>query len=150
MARWCRTLALLAALALLVGACGRGGGGEGQDARWQQEIVIGWTPPDITGVFKTATEFFEKAAKDAAAAGFNVKVESRSPATHTAFADQVAIIDDFVWPGVLGSGEKVDVQPDQYLDLKWWEGVYQNADPASIRGSGSIIEGIAGTFFSQG
>jgi ribose transport system substrate-binding protein len=70
MARWCRTLALLAALALLVGACGRGGGGEGQDARWQQEIVIGWTPPDITGVFKTATEFFEKAAGEANAAGF--------------------------------------------------------------------------------
>ncbi|HEV3015130.1 MAG TPA: sugar ABC transporter substrate-binding protein, partial [Actinomycetota bacterium] len=218
MARWCRTLALLAALALLVGACGRGGGGEGQDARWQQEIVIGWTPPDITGVFKTATEFFEKAANEANAAGFKVKVESRSPATHTAFADQVAIIDDFVsrkvdviaispadteaikpavkraneanipviivnlleeqtdievasyigfdnseaasvsayavldyfgGPGVLGSGEKVDVQPDQYLDLEWWEGVYQNADPAKIRGSGAIIEGIAGTFFSQ-
>src|SRR5918999_1569644 len=218
MARWCRTLALLAALALLVGACGRGGGGEGQDARWQQEIVIGWTPPDITGVFKTATEFFEKAANEANAAGFKVKVESRSPATHTAFADQVAIIDDFVsrkvdviaispadteaikpavqraneanipviivnllgaqddievasyigfdnseaasvsayavldyfgGPGVLGSGPKVDVQPDQYLDLEWWQGVYQDADPAEIRGSGAIIEGIAGTFFSQ-
>jgi len=186
--------------------------------RWQQEIVIGWTPPDITGVFKTATEFFEKAANDANAAGFKVKVESRSPATHTAFADQVAIIDDFVsrkvdviaispadteaikpavkraneanipviivnlleeqknievasyigfdnseaasvsayavldyfgGPGVLGSGEKADVQPDQYLDLEWWQGVYQNVDPASIRGSGSIIEGIAGTVFFQ-
>jgi ribose transport system substrate-binding protein len=220
MARWSRTLALLAVMALLVGACGRGGdGGTGQGGgRWQEEIVIGWTPPDITGVFKTATEFFEKAADDANAAGFKVKVESRSPATHTAFADQVAIIDDFVsrkvdviaispadteaikpavkraneanipviivnlleeqqdievasyigfdnseaasvsayavldyfgGPGVLGSGEKVDVQPDQYLDLQWWQGVYQNADSASIRGSGSIIEGIAGTFFSQ-
>jgi ribose transport system substrate-binding protein len=219
MARWSRTLALLAVLTLLVGACGRGGnGGEGQDGRWQQDVVIGWTPPDITGVFKTATEFFEKAANQANAAGFKVKVESRSPTTHTAFADQVAIIDDFVsrkvdviaispadteaikpavkraneanipviivnlleeqqdievasyigfdnseaasvsayavldyfgGPGVLGSGEKVDVQPDQYLDLEWWQGTYQNADPESIRGSGSIIEGIAGTFFSQ-
>jgi ribose transport system substrate-binding protein len=218
MARWSRTLALLAVMTLLVGACGRGGDGGGQGGRWQEEIVIGWTPPDITGVFKTATEFFEKAANEANAAGFKVKVESRSPATHTAFADQVAIIDDFVsrkvdviaispadteaikpavkraneanipviivnlleeqkdievasyigfdnseaasvsayavldyfgGPGVLGSGGKVDVKPDQYLDLKWWQGVYQNADPASIRGSGSIIEGIAGTFFSQ-
>ena len=32
--------------------------------RWQKPIVIGWTPPDITGVFKTATNFFEAAAKD--------------------------------------------------------------------------------------
>ena len=31
--------------------------------RWQEPIVIGWTPPDITGVFKTATDFFEKAAE---------------------------------------------------------------------------------------
>ncbi|HZA81071.1 MAG TPA: sugar ABC transporter substrate-binding protein, partial [Actinomycetes bacterium] len=219
MARWSRTLALLAVLTLLVGACNRGGGEEeGEGGRAAQEIVIGWTPPDITGVFKTATEFFEKAANEANAAGFKVKVESRSPATHTAFADQVAIIDDFVsrkvdviaispadteaikpavkraneanipviivnlleeqtdievasyigfdnseaasvsayavldyfgGPGVLGSGDKVDVQPDQYLDLEWWQGVYQDADPAKIRGSGSIIEGIAGTFFSQ-
>jgi ribose transport system substrate-binding protein len=104
MARWSRTLALLAVLTLLVGACGRGGdGGTGQGGgRWQEEIVIGWTPPDITGVFKTATEFFEKAANEANAAGFKVKVESRSPTTHTAFADQVAIIDDFV-------SRKVDV-----------------------------------------
>jgi ribose transport system substrate-binding protein len=218
MGRWSWALVLLAVMTLLVGACGRGGGGEGERARWQQEIVIGWTPPDITGVFKTATEFFEKAAAEANAAGFNVKVLSRSPATHTAFADQVAIIDDFVsrkvdaiaispadteaikpavrranqanipviivnlleeqkdiqvasyigfdnseaasvsayavvdyfgGPGVLGTGKKIDVQPAQYLDLKWWQGVYRDADPGPIRGSGAIIEGIAGTFFSQ-
>jgi ABC-type sugar transport system substrate-binding protein len=60
MARRSRTLALLAVMALLVGACGRGGdGGGGEGGRWQEEIVIGWTPPDITGVFKTATVFFE-------------------------------------------------------------------------------------------
>jgi ribose transport system substrate-binding protein len=218
MARRSRTLALLAVVALLVGACGRGGDESGGSARWQQEVVIGWTPPDITGVFKTATEFFEKAAKDANAAGFNVKVESRSPATHTAFADQVAIIDDFVsrkvdviaispadteaikpavkraneasipviivnlleeqkdiqvasyigfdnseaasvsayavldyfgGPGVLGSGDKIDVKPDQYLDLAWWKDTYADVKPDQIRASGAIIEGIAGTFFSQ-
>jgi ribose transport system substrate-binding protein len=220
MGHWSRPLALLAVVTLLVGACGRDGGGEGGggSARWQQEIVIGWTPPDITGVFKTATEFFEKAANEAKAAGFNAKVESRSPATHTSFADQVAIIDDFVTrkvdviaispadteaikpavkraneanipviivnlleeqkdiqvasyigfdnseaasvsayavldyfggPGVLGTGQKVEVKPDQYLDLEWWRGVYQNSDPGQVRASGAIIEGIAGTFFSQ-
>jgi ribose transport system substrate-binding protein len=60
------------------------------------QIIIGWTPPDITGVFKTATDYFEKSAKDAVANGIDVKVISQSPATHVAFADQVAIIEDYV------------------------------------------------------
>jgi len=66
----------------------------------EEEIVIGWTPPDITGVFKTATDFFELAAEDAKKHGVNVQVLSRSPATHVAFADQVAIIEDYVQRGV--------------------------------------------------
>jgi ribose transport system substrate-binding protein len=65
-------------------------------ARWEEPIVIGWTPPDITGVFKTATDFFELAAADANANGFNVEVISQSPATHVAFGDQVAIIEDYI------------------------------------------------------
>src|SRR5918999_2619104 len=84
--------------ALVAVGCGGGGaeGGGGEEGRYREEIVIGWTPPDITGVFKTATDFFEQAAQDANDAGFNVKVISRSPATHTAFADQLAIIEDFI------------------------------------------------------
>jgi ribose transport system substrate-binding protein len=212
----------VAALALTIAAaCGRDGDG-GEPAQgggaFAQEIEIGWTPPDITGVFKTATNFFELAAQGANDAGGNVKIISRSPATHTAFADQLAIIEDFIsrgvdviaispadveavkpairqandagipvimvnlleqqpdievasyigfdnseaasvsaysvldyygGPGVLGTGEKVDVAPDQYLDLEWWEGVYENAAKSAPRASGVIIEGIAGTFFSQ-
>jgi ribose transport system substrate-binding protein len=60
------------------------------------EVVIGWAPPDITGVFKTATDYFEKAAADATANGIKTTVISRSPATHVAFADQVAIIEDYI------------------------------------------------------
>lgn len=66
------------------------------DARWQEPIVIGWAPPDITGVFRTATDFFEAAAESANEAGFNVEVISQSPATHLAFADQVAILEDYI------------------------------------------------------
>lgn len=61
-----------------------------------EKITIGWTPPDITGVFKTATDYFEKSAKDASGHGIEVEVISQSPATHVAFADQVAIIEDYV------------------------------------------------------
>lgn len=199
------------------------GGWSSDQARYQQEIVIGWTPPDITGVFKTATDFFDKGAADANKNGFNVKVLSRAPASHTAFADQVAIVEDYVTkkvdviaispsdtealkpairkandagipvimvnllepqrnikvasyigfdnsdaaavsaytvldyfggPGVLGSGPKVKVGRAQYLDLKWWRSVYRKVDRSAaakrkIRASGAIIEGIAGTFFSQ-
>jgi ribose transport system substrate-binding protein len=215
-------MVLLMVGVFVAAACGRGD--EGDDAgaegegRFSEEIVIGWTPPDITGVFKTATDFFEMAAEEANENGFNVKIVSRSPATHTSFADQLAIIEDFIsqdvdviaispadteavkpalqqaneagipiimvnlleeqadveiasyigfdnseaaavsaysvldyygGPGVLGSGEEVDVEADQFLDLEWWEGVYEDANPDDIEARGVIIEGIAGTFFSQ-
>ena len=67
-----------------------------ESGRWQEPIVIGWAPPDITGVFRTATDFFEAAAESANEAGFNVQVISQSPATHLAFADQVAILEDYI------------------------------------------------------
>lgn len=190
------------------------------EARWQEPIVIGWTPPDITGVFKTATDFFELAAEDANSNGFNVEVISQSPATHIAFADQVAIIEDYVerevdviaispievevikpavrqaneqgipviivnllepiegldiasyigfdntvaaevtayslldyfgGPGVLGAGETVDVEADQYLDYEFWQDLYSglsDEEKAEIVARGAIIEGVAGGFFS--
>jgi len=192
----------------------------GQAKRWQKPIVIGWTPPDITGVFKTATNFFEAAAKDGNSRGFKIQVISQSPATHTSFADQVAIIEDYIQrdvdviaispieveviipalskanakgipviivnllepiagvdvasyigfdnsiaaqvtayavldyfggPGILGTGKKVSVTRDQYLDLAFWEKLYKNlssSDKAAIKGTGAVIEGIAGGFFS--
>ena len=60
-----------------------------------------------------------------------------------------SVLDYFGGPGVLGAGEKVDVKPDDYLDLKWWEETYADADKDAIEAKGAIIEGIAGTFFSQ-
>jgi ribose transport system substrate-binding protein len=188
------------------------------DGRWAETITIGWTPPDITGVFMTATEFFDAAAAEGNEHGFNIEVLSRSPATHVDFADQLAIVEDYITlgvdviaispadteaikpaikqandagipvilvnlleeqadieiasyigfdnteaamvsaysvldyfggPGVLGDGEKVDVDPDQYLDLEFWQDLYADADTAGIQARGVIIEGIAGTFFSQ-
>lgn len=67
---------------------------------WEREIVIGWTPPDVTGVFMTATEFFGRAVEDAWDHGFNPRLITRSPASHVAFADQVAIVEDFIAKGV--------------------------------------------------
>ena len=107
-------LGVLMILSLLAGACGAPAtttqAPEAQPPaateapaaveRWSEPIVIGWTPPDITGVFKTATDFFELAAEDANAQGLDVEVISQSPATHIAFADQVAIIEDYIQRGV--------------------------------------------------
>jgi ribose transport system substrate-binding protein len=188
--------------------------------RWQKRIIIGWTPPDITGVFRTATNWFEGSAADANKHGFDVLVVTRAPASHTAFADQVSIIEDFITrkvdviaispievevvkpaikkaneagipviivnllepiadvevasyigfdntdagkisayavldyfggPGVLGTGRQIKVEPGTYLDLKWWEELYQTVTPEekeAIKAKGAIIEGIAGGFFS--
>jgi ribose transport system substrate-binding protein len=94
----------IAIVGMLIGACAPVGPSPALPAearpRWQEPIVIGWTPPDITGVFKTATDFFEKSAQDANANGFNVQVIAQSPPTHVAFADQVAIIEDYIQRGV--------------------------------------------------
>ena len=215
-------IAVLIILSLVAAACGRdddgGGADSGAGGRASEGITIGWTPPDITGVFATATDFFEQAADEANENGFDVEVVSRSPETHTAFADQLAIVEDFIsqqvdviaispadteaikpaiqqandadipvimvnlleeqedieiasyigfdnseaaavsaysvldyfgGPGVLGSGEEIEVEPDQYLDLEWWEETYQDVEAGDIEADGVIIEGIAGTFFSQ-
>lgn len=188
--------------------------------RWEEPIVIGWTPPDITGVFKTATDFFEKSAEDGNANGFDIQIISQSPATHTSFADQVAIIEDYIerdvdaiaispievevikpavqkanekgipviivnllepiegldiesyigfdntvaaevtayaildyfgGPGVLGTGEQIEVTKDQYLDHEFWKNLYDglsDEDKAAIQARGAVIEGVAGGFFS--
>lgn len=219
-------VALGCAAALGVAACGgddggstsTGGGAATSDAQEAKEVTIGWTPPDVTGVFKTATDYLERGAEEANQNGFDVEVITRSPATHTDFADQLGIVEDFIsrdvdaivispsdvqavkpaikqanqagipvimvnllekqddievasyigfdnseaasvsaysvldyfgGPGVLGTGEKVDVEPDTYLDLKWWEELYADADKEAPKASGGLIEGIAGTFFSQ-
>lgn len=209
-----RLLSATAGAAAMVAA----GGALAQDD--PVSVTIGWTPPDITGVFKTATDFFELGAAEANKNGFNVEIISRSPATHTSFADQVGIIEDFIQrqvdviaisptevevvkpvlgkaaeagipviivnllepipdavvasyigfdntdgakvtayavldyfggPGVLGSGTKVEVAADQYLDLAFWEDLYgklTDEEKAAIKARGSIIEGVAGGFFS--
>ena len=63
-------------------------------------IRIGWTPPDITGVFRTATDYFIMSAADARKHGINVDIITQAPVSHTAFGEQVAIIEDFVARGV--------------------------------------------------
>src|SRR5918993_141424 len=107
--------------------CGGGSadGGGGEEGRYREEIVIGWTPPDITGVFKTATNYFERAADEANAAGFNVKIQAQSPATHTAFADQLEIIENYV-------SQQVDVIAVSPADTEAIKPAIQRANDAGI------------------
>ena len=184
-------------------------------------IIICWTPPDITGVFRTATDYWDLAAADAMKHGFTlVSLVSQAPTSHIAFGDQVGIIEDFVarecdvigispievevvipaiqkaneagipviivnllepiagvevasyigfdntiagrisafalvdyfgGPGVLGTGREVEVEPGTYLDLAWWEALYETVtdeERSEVTGKVAIIEGIAGGFFS--
>lgn len=95
---------LLTVVILLFAASGlvfAGGQGESdaepaEEGELPSEIVIGWSPPDVTGVFATATDYFEQAAADAGKAGINVTIVTQSPASHTDFGDQVGIIEDFI------------------------------------------------------
>ena len=114
--------ALLVAV-LLVGSVAPLTAQEG--GRWQEPIVIGWAPPDITGVFRTATDFFEAAAESANEAGYNVQVISQSPATHTSFADQVAIIEDYI-------ERQVDVIAISPIEVEVIIPVLQRANEAGI------------------
>jgi ribose transport system substrate-binding protein len=213
-------LATLSITVLFASACGPAATPEPEVARWEEKIVVGWTPPDITGVFKTATDFFELSAEDGNANGFNIEVISQSPATHIDFSDQVGIIEDYIQrevdviaispievevikpavakaneqgipivivnllepiagidvdtyigfdntvaaevtaysildffggPGVLGTGELVDVGLDDYLDYDFWKDLYGGLsaeEKAGIVARGAIIEGVAGGFFS--
>jgi len=203
---------------LAVSAVWAGGQQESKGRSIGDEIVIGWAPPDITGVFKTATDYLEKGAADARKAGLNVKVTTRAAAEHTSAIAQVdainnmivnnvdviicspsdvealkpvlkeavdngipvilvnlltpiegsgissyigfdnfqaaqvaayAMLDALGGPGVQGPGETVKVAEGAYLDLAWWEKLYEDVDKTAISGKLAIIEGIAGTFFSN-
>jgi ribose transport system substrate-binding protein len=57
------------------------------------QVTIGWAPPDVSGVFKTATDFFEKGAAEASKNGFDVKVVTLTGQGHD-IAQQVNAIDD--------------------------------------------------------
>ena len=182
-----------------------------------EKIVIGWAPADISGVYETATRYFEQAAAGAREHGINVEVITRTPATHVAFADQVAIIEDYIQrpvdviaisaievevirpaikkaneagipviivnqleaiegmevasyigfdnmvmgaisaysvvdylggPGILGKGERVEVEPGTNLDLACWQALYKDVDPRTldVKGRVAIIEGISGSW----
>jgi GAF domain-containing protein/ABC-type sugar transport system substrate-binding protein len=182
-----------------------------------EKIVIGWAPAASSGVFNTATEYFEKAAAEARQHEINVEVITQTPDTFMDFAGQVAIIEDYIQrqvdaivlsaikvgeirqtikraneagipviivnqlepiegievacyigfdntvvgaisahavvdylggPGILGQGEKVEVEPGTDLDLGWWQALHRDVDPRAIdvKGRVAIIEGISGSW----
>jgi ABC-type sugar transport system substrate-binding protein/GAF domain-containing protein len=61
-----------------------------------EKIVIGWVQMAISGVYQTATEYFEKATAEAREHGINVEVITRIPATPEDFVGQAAIIEDYI------------------------------------------------------
>jgi PAS domain S-box-containing protein len=181
------------------------------------KITIGWVQMAASGVYQTATDFFEKAAAKARRHGLNVELITRIPTTPEDFDGQAAIIEDYIQsqvdvialstvevdvvrqaikkasqagipviivnqlepiegievasyigfdntvagmisgyavvdylggPGILGKGEQIEVEPGTYLDLAWWQALYQDVDPRTIevKGRVAIIEGISGSW----
>jgi len=183
------------------------------------ELTVGWVPANTTGVFNTATSYFEKAVDGANENGFDIKLLTQAPtggeANSSGFqqiienmiAQQVdvivvspgdsqaikpsvraaneagipivyvnlledpddvdvsafvgfdnvdagkisgySVLDYFGGPGVLGDGEKVEVGPEDYLDLAFWEDLYDGVDVSGLVGTGAIIEGVKGTIYSN-
>jgi ribose transport system substrate-binding protein len=73
-------------------ACNRGS----KDDSGTIKIKIGWAPPDITGVFKTATDYMELAIADAKKHGIEIELITRSAASHADNAGQVSAIENFI------------------------------------------------------
>jgi len=71
----------------------KAGAGAGDDFG---KIVIGWVPPDITGVYEIATTYFEKAAEDAKAAGLDVEILTRASNNHGDASAQIQNIEAMI------------------------------------------------------
>ncbi len=64
------------------------------------QITIGWIQAAATGVYETATTYFEKAAADARTHGLNVNILTRTPLHFDDFVEISQIIDDYIGAGV--------------------------------------------------
>lgn len=218
-----KTLAFGGTLAIagatLLGCSSGDNGNAGGDGDAPISITVGWVPANTTGVFNTATSYFQKAVDSANENGFDVELVTQAPTGGEAnsagfqqiienmIAQQVdvivvspgdsesikpsvraandagipivyvnllddpddvdvaafvgfdnvdagkisgyAVLDYFGGPGVLGDGEKVDIAPEDYLDLAFWEDLYDGVDVSSLSGTGAIIEGVKGTIYSN-
>jgi ribose transport system substrate-binding protein len=60
------------------------------------KVRVGWAPANITGVFKTATDFMEKAAADAKTHGIDVEIITRADPDETQVQNQVRAIENLV------------------------------------------------------
>ena len=88
------------------------------------DITIGWAPPDVSGVFKTATNFFEASAKQASQNGFNVKVITTQAQSHD-IAQQANAIEDLIQ-------QKVDVIATSPADVNAIRPALKHAAEAGI------------------
>ncbi len=94
-----------------------------------EKIVIGWVQAAATGVFQTATRYFEQAAADARASGINVEVITRIPNTPETLTDEVVILEEYIQ-------RRVDVI---VLSTIWIETIRQKIREATQAGIAVIV-----------
>ena len=106
--------------------------------RRTKEVTIGWTPPDITGVFKTATDYFEQARprtprRRASTSRSSAARRRRTPT----FADQLAIVEDFISRNVdVIAISPADTRGDQAGDQAGQRGRHPGHHGQPARGAG--------------
>jgi len=62
-------------------------------------VRIGWSPPNITGVFATVTQFMEAAAETARPYGINIEFIEHPDTDYTGVTEQIAAIESFISQG---------------------------------------------------
>ncbi len=55
-----------------------------------------------------------------------------------------AAVNSLGGPGVLAGSRNVQAGPEVFLDLPWWQRLYEAFDPAGVSGRVAVIEGISG------
>lgn len=135
--RWITSGAVAGVLAMTLVACSSGtssqpaassdtGSNDGGQSSQTRSLTIGWVAPDSTGVFKTATDYFEAAAAEAKDAGFDIKIAHQSPpGGQTDNAGMVQIIETMV-------SQKVDALMVSPADTEAIKPAIKRANEAGI------------------
>ncbi len=89
-----------AASAAETGAAAPATDSEGGASATTKKIKIGWAPPDITNVFKTATQYMENSVEEAKKAGIDIEIVQSAANAYSDSNAQVKSIENLINSGI--------------------------------------------------